>query len=993
MGLILDRAGNGMPDCMVTLSNESLGIERSMNSTDDGVFVVHTVVPAEGYRVKISRKDFAGWQSAVFTVSTGQKVSFEIILQADEAPDSGVKAESQGGVRLVDDFYSGLGAVHTPDQVDTTPNSARTFQTLAPLAPAVVLAGSAPGVLVFHGVPYSNPLLIDGILATDSYFLQRPSTPDPVTLDAVQDFYTASSSFTGEFGNTMGGFVDAGTHSGGAAYHGEAYEYFRNNIWQAGDRYAAGFDTRQRQNQAGIGLGGPIRGDNLFLYLNLEELDRTAQGLNRITNPLIADPSGRFVLPSNCQATAAQCFVATRFLQSQMNVLAPLWEHSYHGLAKIDYRRSPRNNFTFDLGAMQFRAPALAETETVAPNGGMLGDPLLQEQSRYAKAGWTYTTYGQMTNDLRLGWYQDRVTEGISSVPGLATGLLGVSIAGTTVGAPQSSTTVLPSEHRSQLVDNISWTLGSHTLKAGAEYFLTRDYLNGLSNAAGLYQYPSLTAFAQDFALTGLRSYTNFTQTFGNPIRSIRMRELNAYVEDTYKATARLTFSYALRYEKPRLPQPTETNTTFFQTATITSPWLDLSGRAGAAYLLNNRTVLRAGFGIYYAPFSGQLIDALFLGNGLYQTNISVNPNQAGAPVFPQVIASANKIPNGSLNVAYSTTKFTNPNAQEATVAIERHLGAGTTVTLSLLHTRGYKLWTTQDFNQANPSSTQITTETYNIDNAAGQTVNTYTTTNYIVSKNNASFAHVYQIENGGGSWYNAAALQVHKSMSHGLALDASYTFSHAIDTTGQNAPFGTAFSSTLNGDYANDKGNSAFDQRQRFVMQWLWQPTVAKGGDAVSRRLLNGWQLSTFTTLASSQPVTPIVEVQGQQFSGQTMNYTSSLNGSGGWARVPFLPINSLQTGPEYNVNARLARQLTITDRIKATVLFEAFNVFNMQYNTAVNPIAYRSVAVLPPGLLNGTQTGTLFPVPGAGAGNAAQGFPDGTNARRAEVALRIVF
>jgi len=993
LGVISDRAGNGLPDTIVVLSNEALGTKRTLETTDDGVFAAHTVAPAAGYRLKVSRKDFAAWDSMPFAVSTGQKLSFEIVLEAAESPDSGVKAESQGGVRLAEDYPRGLAAVNTSEQLDTTPNSGQRLEALVSLAPGVVMADSAPGVMVFHGVPFSNPLLVDGVSVTDNYFLNRPGTPDPVRVGAVQDFYTASANFNPEIGDTTGGFLDAGTHSGTSAYHGEAYGFFRNKPWQAADRYAAGFDTRQRQSQGGGSLGGPIRGDHLFFFLNFEALDRTAQGLNRITNPLIADPSGTHVLPSNCQATAAQCFVATRFLRSQMNVLEPLWEHTYHGLAKIDYRRSQRNNLSFDAGGMDWHAPSLAETETVAANGGMYGDPLLREQTRFARAGWTFTTVNMMTNDLKIGWYQDRVTESASSVPGLATGLLGMSIAGTTVGAPQPTTAVLPSEHRLQFVDNASWTLGSHTIKIGVELYKNWDYINSLNNAAGLYQYPSLTAFAQDFALTGQRNYTTFTQTFGNPIRHIRMRQENAYAEDTYKATARLTFSIGLRYEKPRLPQPTDTNTANYQTGTIYSPWLDISPRAGIAYLLNNRTVIRAGFGFHYAPFSGQLIDALYLGNGIYQTNIAVTPNQAGAPVFPQVFPTANNIPNGSVNLAYSTTKFANPYAQETSVAIERSLGAGTTVTLSLQHTRGYKLWTTQDFNQANPASTQIATETYNIDNAAGQTVGNYTTANYIIAKNNASFAHIYQIENGGSSWYNAASLQVHKRMSHGLGLEASYTFSHALDNAGQNAPFGTAFSSTLNTDYAADRGNSSFDQRQRVAIQALWEPTMAKGSSAIGRRLIDGWQLSAFTTLASSQPATPIVEVQGQQFSGVTMNYTSSLNGSGGWARVPFLPINSLLTGPEYNVDARLARVFSFTERIKATLLFEGYNVFNMQYNTGVNNIAYTSVAVLPPGLLNGTQTGTLKPAPGAGAGNAAQGFPDGTNARRLQVGLRIVF
>ena len=992
-GIVLDRAANGLPDTNIVLSNESLGIERLLISTDDGVFNAATVVPAAGYRLKASRKDFVGWDSAEFTVSTGQRLSFQIILEAQEGPGSSAKAQSQGGERFVSDTIFGLGSSLSPEQTDTTPNSGRVLETFAPLAPAVVLADSAPGVMVFHGVPYSNPLLLDGISLADNYFLMRQPTPDPVTAETIQDFYTASYAFGTEFGNTMGGLLDAGTHSGGVAYHGELYGYFRDKPWQAPDRFAAGFDTRQRQTQGGINVGGPVRGDNIFFFLNLEALDRSAEGLNRITNPLISDPTGTHVLASNCLATAAQCFVATRFLNAQMNQLEPLWEHSYHGVLKIDYRRSQRNNFSFDAGGLQYHAPSLAETETVAANGGLLGDPLLREQTRFVKAGWTATGIGQLTNDLRLGWYLDRMTEGQSSVPSLATGLLGISIAGTTVGAPQSSTAVLPDEHRDQLVDNVSWTLGSHTLKAGVEFILNGDHLNGLANSAGWYTYSSLTAFATDFALTGQRNYTTFTQTFGNPIRTIRMRELNAYVEDTYKATPRLTMSYGLRYDKPRLPQPSLVNGTYFQTATITSPWLDLSPRVGISYLLNNKTIVRAGFGFYYAPFPGQLVDALFLGNGLYQTSITAVPALVGAPVFPQVVASATKIPNGSMNIAYSTTKFSNPYSQETSLALERSLGEGTTITLSLMHTRGYKLWTTQDFNQANPTTTQAITETYNIDNAAGQTVGTYTTPFFIVSKNNSSFAYVYQIENGGASWYNAAALQLHKRLSHGLGVDVSYTLSHALDNSGQNAPFGTAFSSTVNGDYADDRGTSNFDQRHRLTIQGLWQPTLAKGGSDLAKRVLNGWQLSTFTTLASSQTATPIAEVQGQQFSGVTMNYTSSLNGSGGWARVPFLPINSLLTGPEYNVDARIARQFAITERVKATVLFEGFNVFNMQYNTAVNTIAYTSRAVLPPGLLNGTQTGTLFPAPGAGVGNAAQSFPDGTNARRLELGLRILF
>jgi len=110
-------------------------------------------------------------------------------------------------------------------------------------------------------------------------------------------------------------------------------------------------------------------------------------------------------------------------------------------------------------------------------------------------------------------------------------------------------------------------------------------------------------------------------------------------------------------------------------------------------------------------------------------------------------------------------------------------------------------------------------------------------------------------------------------------------------------------------------------------------------------------------------------------------MEYVNSLNGSGGWNRVPFQDVGSLRTGAQYVVNARVAKVLPFTDRIKGILMFEAFNALNNQYDTSLNTIAYTATL------------GVLRPVAGVGTGNAADGFPYGTNARRAQVALRIVF
>jgi hypothetical protein len=182
------------------------------------------------------------------------------------------------------------------------------------------------------------------------------------------------------------------------------------------------------------------------------------------------------------------------------------------------------------------------------------------------------------------------------------------------------------------------------------------------------------------------------------------------------------------------------------------------------------------------------------------------------------------------------------------------------------------------------------------------------------------------------------------------------------------------------------DKGTSGSDQRHRAVIDFVWQPTLTSSKSAAAKYLINGWQLSAITTMASSLPTTATVSASGQQFSGISMAYTSTLNGSGGWNRVPFWPVDNLNIDREYHVDARLSRNIPFGERVKGTLMFEGFNAFNTQYNTAVSTTAYTaSGGVLKPALTNGISI--------LGQGNASQGFPDGTNARRLQAALRITF
>jgi hypothetical protein len=207
------------------------------------------------------------------------------------------------------------------------------------------------------------------------------------------------------------------------------------------------------------------------------------------------------------------------------------------------------------------------------------------------------------------------------------------------------------------------------------------------------------------------------------------------------------------------------------------------------------------------------------------------------------------------------------------------------------------------------------------------------------------------------------------------LSAEATYSWSHAIDNVSGPWLIPSVPAGSVSGDPNADRGSSNFDQRHRLVLSWHWAPVPPAGAPRLVRTILKDWQHAAIVVLASSLPATPVVAVRGQQFSGTTMLYTNTLNGSGGWARAPFLPVNSYRAEPLYNVDARLSRGVSFGERFTARLSVEALNLFNSLSTTKLNPTAYVAVG------------GGLKPVAGAGTPIAAAA------PRSVQLALRLEF
>jgi hypothetical protein len=982
-GTVRDASGATIPDATVVLSNESKGIRRTMQTTAAGVFAAPALVPASGYSLTVTSSGFATWEAKDFQVEVGQTVDFKVNMQVST---STTQVEVTGEAPLVEDAKSGVTQTVSQQQIDGLPINGRRADTFVMLTPAVTADGTF-GLVSFRGMSAGNAFLTDGNDTTNSFYNEnagRTRISTQISQDAVQEFQVLSDGFSAEFGRAIGGVINTVTRSGTNDYHGTGYWFFRNRTLNAPDRYALGYNAPEWRHQAGGTFGGPIKKDKLFFFSNFEIVKRNFPALNRIINTSFTDSGGN-ILPTACTATAAQCSTAIAFVEKQNNVLVPRTVNSDMGFAKLDWHPNERNSISVDLNVMHWLSPHGIQTQSVLTSGNALGgNGNSTVETRYGKASWTYIPTGASVNDLRFGWFKDRLSDPASSDLWPSTGALVINLNGSAVGAAAAYPRTFPSEQRYQIVDNYSWAHGAHSFKFGVDFSTTEDWMKQLYNGAGTYNYSNLTNFAKDFSgnTTGTKNYSTFTQEFGNPIQDIRTTDINFYAQDAWKLTQRFTLNYGIRYEKAWLPQPTITDPNYPATGHIPSPNKDFAPRVSLSYLLNDKTVLRAGYGIFYARFNGDGLDTLFLGNSQYQTSISVNPSQTGAPVFPNIVSSASGFPAGTVNLTFADqAHFRNPYTQQGTLAVERQLGHDMGLTVSYLWNRAIQLWTSRDLNLPAPGPVV----TYTIDNTSGAPVGTWSTPLWIGAKPDPRYAHIYEVDNGGQAWYNGLAIQLRKRLSHGLSANFAYTWSHAIDDANQSGASNVitwAQSNTWAGNYKLDKGSSPTDQRHRAVISWLYAPTFTRSNSAFARFLVNGWGLSAITTLASSEPTSATVSVSGQQFASiGSMVYTTSLNGTGGWNRVPFWPVSSLDIDREYRVDARLSRDLPFSERVKASLMFEGFNVFNTQYNTGVNTQAFSASG------------GILKPTAGLDVGNQSQGFPDGTNARRLQVGLRVVF
>ncbi len=767
-GAVRDATGAAVPGATVTVSNDTLGIKRVLESNGAGVFSAPALVPATGYTVSVEKTGFAKYEVRDITIQVGQVADFNVALSVASAA---TQVDVNASAPLIEDTKTDVSSVVNQRQILDLPVNGRRVDSFALLGTAVAPDG-AFGLLSFRGIAGHNSFLTDGNDTTNSFYNEnagRTRIQSQISQEAVQEFQIISDNFAAEFGQAMGGVINTITKSGSNDLHGTGYWFFRNRTLNARDRYAA-FNPQDIRHQSGFSLGGKLIKDKLFFFTNYEATRRNFPAIALITNANgnLFTATGAFNSAANpCTASAAQCTAAINMLTTRNFGTVSRTVVQDLGFAKLDFHINERNTLSASLSMLRWVSPhGIQATGIVFNTGNAIGNNADSTvRNAYGKLSLTSILNSRMVNEARFGWFKDRLYDPASPdflYPGL--GLAGLTVNSTNnLGIATSYPRLNPSERRFEYADNLSLTLGAHTMKFGVDFATTEDYVNQLINQFGSYSYTSLTNFALDFSgnTTGAKNWQSYSQTFGTPVVDTTVKTIGFYGQDQYRITPNMLFNIGVRYDYTSIPQPTISNPDYPQTGRINTTKDNIQPRAGLSYTVgkDRKTLLRGGYGIFYARYQTGLIENLFLSNGVYQKSISyVSTNAAqlaAGPVYPNNLSSTNfNPPAGSLNILFADKNLRNPYTHQANIGIERSFGKDWHASASYVWSRGVRLYGVRDLNVDAPTSPV----TYTILSPAGTVAGTYTTPTYRLRADNTRpdprYRQISQIDNPGlSSW------------------------------------------------------------------------------------------------------------------------------------------------------------------------------------------------------------------------------------------------
>ncbi len=968
-GTVTDPTGALVPGATVIVRNTDTGIERKTETSEGGVFGAAFLQPGH-YEVRASKTGFATVLRKDLVLQVGQTLSLDLSIAVQTAQ---AEVTVTGEAPVVDTEKTESSQVVSQGLVENLPIAGRRWDNFALLTPNVTTDGGS-GLVSYRGISgLYNENSVDGANNNQAFFSEARgralSGAYVYSMDSIKEYQVSSSNYSAELGQAAGGVVNAVTKSGTNQVHGDLFYYLRYPSLNALDPISKsqGIYSQpiHQQQQFGVSIGGPIIKDRLFYFVTYDG--------SRKVNPVTYTSSSRFPLTCPAQVTGSQCASANSFLAAQLGVFARATNQDL-GFGKLDYQFNASNHVSASLDFMNYHAPNAYSTSPSYNNLSVSANGTNTTHERIFVTNWDSTISNNVVNNLRFQWGRDlEITS--ANAAGPSVGIASVMTYGMPNALPRPA---FPDEHRYQVSDTVSFVHGRHTFKAGLDLNFIHELLINLYQGGGLYNYSgsAQTAFNNwvldmygintGDGLTG-RHFASFAQVT-DPITGVGRddfynNDVAGYLEDNWKVNSRLTLNLGVRYDLQMVPQPPKPNTatplTTLYSSTIKIDKNNFAPRIGVAWNLANNTVLRAGYGMFFAKTSNSTYYAIRVENGVYQQTFNCTPTTCPTLSFPNVIFPA---PGPALTAPFAgaltpqvTTfappaatqlthglvpDFINPLVHEGEVTFERQLPGNTSFSAAYVFSRGMHLPMFIDSNLQPATGTR----SYDVLSTGGTTAQTISEPFY--TKRTDATGVILAGSSDVNSWYNSMVISFRKPMSHGLEFLANYTLSKATDGGEVPGQYGTFYGTDSPVDPFNRKleyGTSDLDQRHRFVASGVWMPRINGISSTPLRLLVNGWNFSSILTMATGQPITGQISgfPSGGPNGGLTGGMVSNSGGSIG-GRAPWIPRNSYRLPSLHNLDFRIGREFSIAERMRLQFIGEAFNAFNTTNITAVNTTQY---------------------------------------------------
>jgi hypothetical protein len=842
-GEVTDQNGSLVSDVQIIALNPDHGVRR-VTATDDAGRYQIPALPVGIYSIEVKAKGFQSQIINSLRLEVGRTVTVNFGLKVGDITQSVTVAAGNQSVEL-----STMSVGHVVDQrmVQQLPLNGRYFLDLGLLVPGSVTSpqgafSSAPirGLGSFAFTTGGNReetinYVINGITLNN---LTNGSITFQPSIGSIQEFKVDNSAFSAEHGQSSGTIVNIATRSGANDFHGEGFEFLRNDALDARNFFS--FNSSKpppfKRNQFGGQFGGPIIRDKLFFFVSYEglhqrqQLDLNSLVLSDAQRALVVDPVIVKLIPLIPRANFVDSSGTPRFVGSaRATVDADQWSgdvsynlrqndrlHGYYNVYRTVNTEPSRNGNTIpgfgNKTKLLRQVFTLNETHTL---GFKLVNQISLGFNRFSGASKPNSQLNPADFGINIGILQPIGLPQISVAGALNFGGPSINPSG------RADTTFIVS-------DAVSYLQGRHSIKFGGEF---RQFLNNnFRQGTGSFNFPTVASF---IAGNG----NSFSVTLGNQSSSIAEGALGFYFQDNFSVRRNLALELGLRYEWNMTPTERYDRFIIFDPASASLVRVgtnidevyhqnnkNFQPRIGFAWdpFKDGKTSVRAGYGLQ----TDQPMTSIVL-------STATNPPLAIPLTFSGTIRLDNAITlakAAGLAPQSINHGFDNAYVQSWNLNVQREATKTLLLMAGYFGSKGTHLIIRRNINQPvngirpypvlSPSSPILP---------------------------GAPLGNITQVESAGNSSYNAMWLTATQRLTHGFQFNASYVWSKSLDYNSFSTG-GIVGQNSYN--LAGDRGLSDYDARHRFVISFMYDLPFR------ANRFVRGWQLAAIVQSQSGNPV-----------------------------------------------------------------------------------------------------------------------------------------